>query len=279
MRILFLLVFILFVGCNKSRTTEEVSQNESSTQSSIDSATRSSETSAGSTVTRSSDSSAASVEAEEGFALDSNLPKLYPIDEAKKDPSFLEFRNALKAAVSKRDKEYLISIADSAIRWSFGNGGGVKSFVEHWQLDTPTSAKANSFWSLFSQVLEMGGAWSTQAPGSFWAPYVYSSWPETGNYDPFEHAAITSKDIPVYKSNNAASTVIGRLSYDIVKVLDRGHLEEAKPHSSTTFVKVKSYNGIVGYVTKDHLWSPIDYRAGFMKKQGKWKLSAFIAGD
>lgn len=42
---------------------------------------------------------------------------------------------------------------------------------------------------------------------------------------------------------------------------------------------VRTANGQEGWVRGSDVRSPIDYRAGFSKRSGQWKLEAFVAGD
>jgi hypothetical protein len=42
---------------------------------------------------------------------------------------------------------------------------------------------------------------------------------------------------------------------------------------------VRTLGGLNGYVKQEFVRSPIDYRAGFEKKRGVWKMIAFIEGD
>jgi hypothetical protein len=50
--------------------------------------------------------------------------KLYPVDEATKDPSFFTFRARLIQAVQRHDAAFLISILAPKITNSFGGDGG-----------------------------------------------------------------------------------------------------------------------------------------------------------
>lgn len=58
--------------------------------------------------------------------------KLYPADDAAKDPTFFTFRARLIQAVQRRDSAYLISILASNISNSFGGSGGVEEFKQMW---------------------------------------------------------------------------------------------------------------------------------------------------
>ena len=53
-----------------------------------------------------------------------NGPKLQPVDEAGRDPSFGAYRAQLLDAVRRRDVEAIVKAVDPKIRTSFGDGGG-----------------------------------------------------------------------------------------------------------------------------------------------------------
>jgi hypothetical protein len=70
------------------------------------------------------------------------------------------------------------------------------------------------------------------------------------------------------------STVVTHLDYSIVRVLDNRYWDKGIDE----LVKVQ-YENIVGYVSHFELRSPTDYRACFEKLNGKYFLTALVAGD
>lgn len=54
--------------------------------------------------------------------------------------------------------------------------------------------------------------------------------------------------------------------------------ERGTERKSTGF-KVTTDKGVIGYVSGKYVRSPIDYRAFFQQVDGKWQLTAFVAGD
>jgi hypothetical protein len=45
------------------------------------------------------------------------------------------------------------------------------------------------------------------------------------------------------------------------------------------WLMVETLGGKKGYVKAEFVRSPVSYRAGFNKVNGKWKLRLFLAGD
>lgn len=195
-------------------------------------------------------------------------PKLLPVDEGSKDASFVAFRQELLTAVRSRDGEAVLKIADPKIRTSFGNGGGIAEFEKKWK----TEDAASPLWAELEHILTHGGSFQkTGGDRRFWAPYVYSDWPE--NIDPFEHLAVVAKDVALHESANDTSPVLAALSHDIVSRAEPGG-PDPKP-----WQKIKTADGRTGFVDSKLVRSPVGYRAGFAKKNGQWWMEALVAGD
>jgi hypothetical protein len=93
---------------------------------------------------------------------------------------------------------------------------------------------------------------------------VYSAWPESGP-DVFQSFAVTDKNVPMHATKDPSSPVIATLSYDIVTQAGKD--------------RVKTADGLVGWVDPNVLRSPIDYRAAFVRKGDTWKMEALVSGD
>ena len=188
-------------------------------------------------------------------------PKLMPVDEATKDPSLVAFREELLAAVRRRDADAVIALADPKIRTSFGGGGGAQDLRKN--LGQP------GVWEDLERLLTQGGSFQGE---SFWAPYVYSSWPEA--HDAFASLAITGENVPLRESADASAPAVATLSYDIVqRAGDVGRDPGA-------WQNVKTADDRTGWVESRFARSPVGYRAGFLKNnEGKWRMNALVAGD
>lgn len=138
-----------------------------------------------------------------------------PVDQADSNPSFALFRSKLIAAVKRKDAKYVLAIVDPKIRINFGDGGGIFQFKKEWENLKPTS----KFWGEFLQVISNGGMFSKEAyekDGTFWAPYVFDAFPP--ELDATEHAAIFGKDVNLRSAPSADAAIVGKLSYNIIKV-------------------------------------------------------------
>ena len=180
---------------------------------------------------------------------------LCPVDEGARDEAFNAYRAQLLDAVRTKDEAKLRTLVAENMRTDFGGGtGGVHDF---------------KLWAELEQVLQLGGSFRE---GMFWAPYVYSAWPES--VDAFEYLAAIRAGVPLRKSADAAAPVVRTLDWALVRVL-----EPARPDSEIAWRHVRAADGAEGWVSTKDVRSPIGYRAGFQQIDGEWKMTALVAGD
>lgn len=181
-------------------------------------------------------------------------PKLMPVDEAPRDPTLVSFRNIVIDAIQHQDQKTLAEVVDPKIRTSFGDdkGGG----------------KLNL--SALEHALALGGTFQKDSDvPRFWAPYVYSTWPES--HDAFSDVAVIAADVPLHQSNDPASPSIATLQYDILTVIG--------PDAQAPMRHVRTADKREGWVEARFVRSSIDYRAALVKRNGSWKIETLVAGD
>jgi hypothetical protein len=194
---------------------------------------------------------------------------LKPVDEGPNDASFVAFRARVIKAVAAKDAGFIKSILYKDVHVDFGGGQGVADFLKTWKNLRPSS----EFWKEFGWALAHGGSFSKgEGPGlkQFWAPYTFSSWPE--DLDSFEYAAITGDRVRLRTRPDSASGIASYLDYNIVK-------PKYDNTPAAKWVEVTTLGGQRGFVAAEFVRSPIAYRAGFSKINGKWRLASFVAGD
>jgi hypothetical protein len=205
----------------------------------------------------------------------SKARKLPPVDEASKDPTFKTFRDALIDAVKRKDTQYILGVLAPDILNDFGGGNGIQNFKSKWRLGKTEESK---LWAELDTVLSMGGSFRVdEGKKTFWAPYVYSAWPD--DFDCGEDAqcyAVTGDHVNARREPSSTAPIVASLSYDIVKSKIEDTGSKKTPEGWT---KVIVPGGGTGYVATRFLRSQLDYRAGFAKVKGKWLMTAFIAGD
>jgi hypothetical protein len=208
----------------------------------------------------------------------SESPKTYrahrlpPSDEGKNDPSFHAFRQKLLEAISRKDAKFLLSIVDPNIQISFGGEEGIQAFREVWKPEDVNS----EVWNTLAQLLRLGGTFG-ESKNEFWAPYVFSRFPD--KYGGFDFSAIIARDVKVRSEPNDKSPMITSLSYDIVLNLSASDSPEPKSKTDPAWVHIRLPEGREGFVSAQFIRSPTDYRAGFKKTGGKWLLTELVAGD
>ena len=205
----------------------------------------------------------------------SQLRKLLPVDEGSKDPTFKAFRDALIDAVKRKDTQFVLGVVAPDILNDFGGGNGIQNFKTKWRLGKTEESK---LWAELDTVLSMGGSFRVEeGKKTFWAPYVYSTWPD--DFDCGEDAqcyAVTGDHVNARREPASAAPIVASLSYDIVK----SKIEDAASNKTPEgWTRVIVPGGAAGYVATRFLRSPGDYRAGFARVKGKWLMTAFIAGD
>lgn len=205
----------------------------------------------------------------------SKARKLLPVDEASKDPTFKAFRDAIIDAVKRKDTQFILGVVAPDILNDFGGGNGIQNFKTKWRLGKTEESK---LWAELDTVLSMGGSFRVEeGKRTFWAPYVYSTWPD--DFDCGEDAqcyAVTGDHVNARREPSSTGPIVASLSYDIVK----SKIEDTESNKTPEgWTKVIVPGGATGYVATRFLRSPGDYRAGFAKVKGKWLMTAFIAGD
>jgi hypothetical protein len=182
--------------------------------------------------------------------------RLCPVDEGTRDASFVAFRNELLDAIAKNDEERLLQHVDPKIRMSFGTEGGTEAFKQRWR-ETE-----------LEKILRLGGTF--REGDNFWAPYVYSAWPES--IDVFEHLAAIRAGVPLRKTASADAETVTTVDWAILELIP-------EPNAPRDWFHLKTADGKEGWVHAADVHSPVGYRAGFSKRSGQWKLEALVAGD
>lgn len=207
---------------------------------------------------------------------------LKPVDEAAKDPSFVEFRTNLIAAAERKDTKYVIAAMDPKIELSFGGHQGIADFKEMWKPD----AKNSLFWNEFLTILKNGGSFGEDTGDNvsrFFAPYTYSEYPDDPEVDLFRDGIVIGTDVNLREKPSTKSKVVGSLSHNIVKIDFQKSVLKKRPAGidmdEYAWYKIETFGGKKGYVSGDYVRGGVDYRIGFEKKNGKWRMTFFLAGD
>jgi hypothetical protein len=190
--------------------------------------------------------------------------RVLPVDEAVQDPAFFAFRAGLQRAIVERDTASLLAVVHPEIKLSFGGDYGIDRFRE--MLVDP----AEGVWVELGTLLALGGRFYDDS--TFAAPYTFTDSPDEA--DPFEALIAIGDSVPVHAAPEEGAEVVALLSFDVVR--HEWELESSLPEGWTA---VRLEDETVAYVRSRSVRSPIDYRAIFMRREGRWRMTIFIAGD
>ena len=91
--------------------------------------------------------------------------------------------------------------------------------------------------------------------------------------EPFDHAAVITRDATVQAEPSMSSPALGLLSYDIVPVSD-WEVDDKAADGRQKWVRIKFLDRD-GYVPEEHVRSPVEQAACFVKGANGWRMSAF----
>lgn len=161
----------------------------------------------------------------------------------------------------RRDTDFVVAQAAEDIFLSFGSVAGRAEFRNM------LTSSGDAYWKELEEVLRLGGAFTT--PTRFEAPYTWTA-ELPGDLDPFFAGFITGKDVVLRIRPNRTADALALLDYEVVTLLGSGEGE---------YQGVRTAAGIEGFIHRDYVRSPIDYRAIFEFRNGRWLMTVFIAGD
>lgn len=126
----------------------------------------------------------------------------------------------------------------------------------------------------------MGGGYPLEDNNSLYAlPYVYSNWPDT--VDAFAHVAVVNAGAILRKEPAANADAICTLERVILQANYEKSYPQQQKGRQLEWWHVQSADGNTqGYLSHTDVYSPVGYRAILNRnKQGKWQLTALVAGD
>ena len=185
-----------------------------------------------------------------------------PVDRCASVPGFAAFRTALRQAVERRDAAFIRSALVEDILVNFGGVSGREAFVEEWRLGDIESP----FWAELQAVLALGCAPIEQ---DLVAPSMIAQLDD--KEDPTE-AVIAIRPGTVLRARpDDAAEAVATLEWDVLSWRSETVVDG--------WVAMALADGREGYVRRDDTRSALDYRAYFRRIGGRWRITAFIAGD
>ncbi len=195
----------------------------------------------------------------------SAVKKYYAKDECLHLDGYFEFRQQFEDVVKKRNATGLQTLIAPNIRWNFGGEPDTKvAFSENWKL---SKGAASPIWAVFDGILALGCG----VNGSGIAfPHIFtvdlSSDKGLKGDTLVIHQDVNLRAAP---SSNAASKA--KISWEMVETNEDTIDDGWSP--------VTTADGKTGFIKSTYLRNILDYRAGFEKRDGKWMMNFFVAGD
>ncbi len=204
--------------------------------------------------------------------------RLYFIDEARLDTSFVAFRTQLRKAIAEHNAAFIRSILYPGIELNTAGDQGPEEFERLWNPDDPKT----QLWAELDDLLALGGSF-TDERRQFCAPYVYSNWPKA--LDQEEKLAIIATDVQVHAACDLKAPVVGVLSHDLVTELEASNapgtagVARVAPVTPEGWALIEFGEGKKGCVRDDFVRSPLDYHACFEKIQGRWMMTVLMSEE
>jgi len=193
-----------------------------------------------------------------------------PVDQAPRDPALVKTIGECIAAAKARNFKALAPHVAENIELDYGGGKGRAEFGRR------LAKGGGVFWDELVWVLEHGGMFNKD--GSFTAPYTFHA--DTGQLDVYESGVLIEK-VHVHAQPRANAPVVAELDRSVVKVADwkRNKATPSPFYRRKDWVQIEIPDKKKAWIPAKSVRSTVDFRAGFDKVGGAWKMTSFIAGD
>ena len=191
---------------------------------------------------------------------------LPPVDKCRGDAEFARVRQQVQKAVDKRDLNGLMSLMSDDIRVTFGGQSGPERFSDFW---TASDQDQDLLWSELSSALRLGCAQAVDGEGN---PYraIPAMFVTGDGLDGFSTWASLPGAVLRTKPDAKSEAKMRLPSWTVLSEVE---------HDGGSWIEVRTPKGRSGYVSTDEVRSLLDYRLVFGRRDGQWRITAFIAGD
>lgn len=186
--------------------------------------------------------------------------KLPPIEQCKGDAGFEQFRSKLSQAVANKDRAAFEALLSPAVLVSFGGAIGIEEFEQQWDVAEP------DVWAVLRKLLRGGCARSDSARI---IPSLSTQLEPFGEEELVDRVLILP-GAKLYESIGVESKDPRTEPWSVVPVIDRAFDLGTGVHLP---------DGREGFIADDELYEPGEYRLMIEQRDGKWMITAFIAGD
>jgi hypothetical protein len=192
--------------------------------------------------------------------------RLPPVEQCVGDPDFNRVRRQLERVVEARDMDGLLSLTSDDVRASFGGRSGREGFTDFW---TAAPEDRELLWTELRSALRLGCAQAKDGEGK---PYraIPGMFVTGDDLDGFS-TWVALPGAVLRRQANASSPAEMRLpAWTVLTEVD---------HVGGSWIQVRTPKGRGGYVSREQARSLLDYRIIFGRRDGEWRITAFVAGD
>lgn len=195
--------------------------------------------------------------------------RLFPIDDTARDPAFRSYVERLQSAVDARKPGALRRLVDDdVVVGAAADDKGWKKFVATWRPDD----RESPLWDALSDLLSLG--FVREHPSLFVSPYLVWRFPR--NLDPSAHLVVIRDKAALREAPSVNAPAAAMLSFDIVGRL--GNAAKGRDELGE-WVKVRTLDGKMGYLSTRDVMSPLMPRAQFGLLRGRWQMVALETSE
>ena len=192
--------------------------------------------------------------------------RLPPVEQCRGDADFTRVRQKLEAVVHARDLDGLLSLMSADVRVTFGGRYGREGFRQHW---TSAPGERDRLWKELDRALRLGCAEAVSGDGTAYRaiPAMFVTGDDLDGFSTW--VALPGAVL----RDRSTARAKARMRLPAWTVLDQVE------HDGGSWIQARTPKGRRGYVPTSEARSLLDYRIIFGRRDGNWRITAFVAGD
>jgi hypothetical protein len=192
--------------------------------------------------------------------------KYYPKDECLHLDGYFEFRQQFEDIVKKRNSAGLQKLIAPNIEWNYGGEPATKTaFAENWKL---AKGAGSPIWAELDNILPLGCGMSGDGIAF---PHIFTV-DLTLDKNPEADTLVIHQDVNLRAAPSSSAASKAKISWEMVTLAEDKIVDDG-------WSPVTAADGKTGFIKSSYLRNMLDYRAGFQKREGKWVMNFFVAGD
>jgi hypothetical protein len=195
------------------------------------------------------------------------------------DASFRQFVEELKGIVARKDLDALAGILPESLNVSFDDYPSAAFLKNLRERDD----ERESFWTELRAALRLGP--SCDRPDSCYVPYTFGIESDVAVED--DEVIVTGSRVRVRATRSPSAKVVAIISHEVVQLPDKWKDSQAGAANAQPcgvangggWLRVRLQDRREGWICSEFTAHPTDPRFLFEKRDGRWLLTAWAAGD